>query len=134
MHEVPTTPTLTEAMLPAVAQGAIGMERRTANTRTADFLCAIHNVPTAQRLAAERAFLAALDGSCATSITDLATVDSSSLHFNGKNLGQIARNHCPIRQLHPSMTLWRWDTSWRSAFYHKQNRISSHGKLAMRVL
>lgn len=86
MDEVPATPISPEEMLPAVAQGAIGIERRTADTRTADLLCAIHDVPTAQRLAAERAFLAALDGSCETPIAGLAILDGSSLHFKGEIL------------------------------------------------
>mgnify|MGYP001796735794 CR=1 FL=1 len=57
-----------EEMLPAVAQGAIGIERRADDTRMADMLAALHDHATGERLAAERAFLAALDGSCETPI------------------------------------------------------------------
>ena len=73
-------------MLPAVAQGAIGVERRSDDTRAADMLAAIHDAPTGQRLAAERAFLAALDGSCETPIAGLATLDGNTLHLTGEIL------------------------------------------------
>lgn len=64
-----------EEMLPAVAQGAIGIERRSADSRVAGLLEAIHDGPTGQRLAAERGFLARLDGSCETPIAGLAVLD-----------------------------------------------------------
>ncbi|MCU0907305.1 MAG: hydroxymethylbilane synthase [Rhodobacteraceae bacterium] len=75
-----------EAMLPAVAQGAIGIERRSDDARTAAMLEAIHHGPTGQRLAAERAFLAALDGSCETPIAGLAELQGGSLHLRGEIL------------------------------------------------
>ncbi|MFO7853648.1 MAG: hydroxymethylbilane synthase, partial [Paracoccaceae bacterium] len=64
MTHVARGPIAPEDMLPAVAQGAIGIERREDDARTADMLAAIHHAPTATLLAAERAFLAELDGSC----------------------------------------------------------------------
>ena len=64
-----------EEMLPAVAQGAIGVERREADTRTAALLAAIHDRDTGLRLDAERAFLKTLDGSCQTPIAGLAVLD-----------------------------------------------------------
>jgi hydroxymethylbilane synthase len=73
-------------MLPAVAQGAIGIERRLDDSATAAMLEAIHDTPTAQRLAAERAFLAALDGSCETPIAGLADLDGTSLRLRGEIL------------------------------------------------
>lgn len=75
-----------EDMLPAVAQGAIGIERRLDDSATAAMLEAIHDTPTAQRLAAERAFLAALDGSCETPIAGLADLDGTSLRLRGEIL------------------------------------------------
>ena len=84
--DVPATPVEPEAMLPAVAQGAIGIERRQSDTRVADMLAAIHDAETAQRLAAERAFLAALDGSCETPIAGLAELDGSTLRLRGEVL------------------------------------------------
>lgn len=75
-----------EEMLPAVAQGAIGIERRSDDTRVADMLAAIHDGVTGQRLAAERAFLAALDGSCETPIAGLAELDGGTLRLRGEIL------------------------------------------------
>ncbi|KPA21018.1 Porphobilinogen deaminase [Shimia sp. SK013] len=75
-----------EDMLPAVAQGAIGIERRADDSATAALLEALHDTPTGQRLAAERAFLAALDGSCETPIAGLAELDGSTLRLRGEVL------------------------------------------------
>ena len=86
MDHVPATAIETEVMLPAVAQGAIGIERRVDDTRVADMLAAIHDGPTGQRLAAERAFLAALDGSCETPIAGLAVLEGGTLHLRGEVL------------------------------------------------
>ncbi|MFK7754086.1 MAG: hydroxymethylbilane synthase [Sedimentitalea sp.] len=86
MSDVPATPIDPEAMLPAVAQGAIGIERRQNDTRVAEMLAAIHDTPTGQRLAAERAFLAALDGSCETPIAGLALLDGTTLRLRGEVL------------------------------------------------
>ncbi|MFN4155106.1 MAG: hydroxymethylbilane synthase [Paracoccaceae bacterium] len=76
----------TDEMLPAVAQGAIGIERRSDDTRTATLLAAIHDTPTGLRLTAERAMLARLDGSCETPIAGLATLDGTTLHLRGEIL------------------------------------------------
>ena len=75
-----------EEMLPAVAQGAIGIERRVDDMCSAAMLEAIHDTQTGQRLAAERAFLAALDGSCETPIAGLAELDGSTLRLRGEVL------------------------------------------------
>lgn len=75
-----------EEMLPAVAQGAIGIERRVADARVAAMLDAIHHTETGLRLAAERGFLARLDGSCETPIAGLATVSGSELWLRGEIL------------------------------------------------
>lgn len=86
MGDVPASPIEPEDMLPAVAQGAIGIERRADDSRVAGYLETIHDVVTGQRLAAERAFLATLDGSCETPIAALAVLDGGSLHFRGEIL------------------------------------------------
>lgn len=79
-------PVAAEDMLPAVAQGAIGIERRADDTRAAHMLEAIHDAETGQRLAAERAFLAALDGSCETPIGGLAELSGDRLRLRGEIL------------------------------------------------
>ncbi|MGR3573067.1 hydroxymethylbilane synthase [Brevirhabdus sp.] len=73
-------------MLPEVAQGAIGIERRADDSRAAALLEAIHDIPTAQVLAAERAYLAALDGSCETPIAGLAVLEGGSVKLTGEIL------------------------------------------------
>jgi hydroxymethylbilane synthase len=75
-----------EEMLPAVAQGAIGIERRQGDARAAAMLDAIHDGPTGRRLAAERAFLARLDGSCETPIAGLALIDQGRIWLRGEIL------------------------------------------------
>jgi hydroxymethylbilane synthase len=49
-------------------------------------LAAIHDGETGQRLIAERAFLAALDGSCETPIAGLAELDGGTLRLRGEVL------------------------------------------------
>ncbi len=86
MTDVPRVAIEVEEMLPAVAQGAIGIERRVDDERAATMLAAIHHTPTGQRLAAERAFLAALDGSCETPIGGLAELQGDTLRLRGEIL------------------------------------------------
>ena len=61
-------------MLPAIAQGAIGIEWREEDEQISDILKKIHHEETGQRLNTERAFLAELDGSCQTPIAGLAII------------------------------------------------------------
>ncbi|WP_299984366.1 hydroxymethylbilane synthase [uncultured Ruegeria sp.] len=86
MNEVPATAISPEDMLPAIAQGTIGIERRSDDSRAAEMLEAIHHVETSQRLAAERALLAGLDGSCETPIAGLAEIHDGQLHLRGEVL------------------------------------------------
>jgi hydroxymethylbilane synthase len=86
MTEVVKSAIAPEDVLPAVAQGAIGIERRESDMRAAAMLEAIHDGPTGQRLAAERAFLKGLDGSCETPIAGLAELDGSTLRLRGEIL------------------------------------------------
>ena len=86
MDEVPKYAIEVNDMLPAVAQGAIGIERRIDDTRAADMLAAIHDLQTGQRLAAERMFLKTLDGSCETPIASLAELDGDTLRLRGEVL------------------------------------------------
>ncbi len=66
-------------MLPAAAQGAIGIERRAADDRVAALLAPLNDVATARCVVAERALLAALDGSCRTPIGALAVLEGGDL-------------------------------------------------------
>jgi hydroxymethylbilane synthase len=86
MEDIITKAISTEEMLPAVAQGAIGIERRENDIRIATMLEAIHNSKTGLLLSAERAFLEALDGSCETPIAGLAELSNGNLRFRGEIL------------------------------------------------
>ena len=72
-----------DAFPPAPGQGAIGIETRIGDSAVEQMLSAIHDVPTGQALACERAFLAALDGSCRTPIAGYATISGGRLVFAG---------------------------------------------------
>ncbi|MQB11420.1 hydroxymethylbilane synthase [Agrobacterium sp. ICMP 6402] len=68
---------------PAPAQGAICVESRIGDTRMDELLAPINDRPTFDAVTCERAFLAALDGSCRTPIAGYATCDGEELHFSG---------------------------------------------------
>ena len=72
-----------EILLPAVGQGAIGIEVREDNTRICDILARIDHADTSTAVACERAFLAALDGSCKTPIAGHATISGETVQFRG---------------------------------------------------
>jgi hydroxymethylbilane synthase len=69
--------------LPAVGQGAIGIETRADDAKTRALLEAINDPDTATALAAERAFLAVLDGSCRTPIAGHARIVGGTVRFRG---------------------------------------------------
>ncbi|HEV3242512.1 MAG TPA: hydroxymethylbilane synthase [Methyloceanibacter sp.] len=73
----------TDEMLPAVAQGAIGITRRSDDAKTRDMLQALNDDNTATAVACERAFLAQLEGSCRTPIAGLAEIAEGVLRFRG---------------------------------------------------
>lgn len=85
LADLPVAAVDSAEMLPACGQGAIGIERREDDERTGEMLAAIHDIETEQRLATERAFLAALDGSCETPIGGLAELMvGGRLRFRGE--------------------------------------------------
>jgi hydroxymethylbilane synthase len=73
----------TNEFLPAVGQGAIGIETRADDERTRLAVKAINHPPTLVAVRTERAFLAALDGSCRTPIAGHAVADGTALRFRG---------------------------------------------------
>ncbi|WP_298429864.1 hydroxymethylbilane synthase [uncultured Jannaschia sp.] len=86
MGEVPRRAMDPGDMLPAIAQGAIGIERRADDHAMGDVLAAIHDHDTGLRVEAERAFLRQLDGSCETPIAGLAVLDGGTLRLRGEVL------------------------------------------------
>ena len=83
---VPRVPIDPDEMLPAIAQGAIGVEQRRGDDRVSALLAPIHDAATGHCVAAERAFLAGLDGSCHTPIAGLAELDGDRLRLRGEIL------------------------------------------------
>jgi hydroxymethylbilane synthase len=72
-----------ELMLPAVGQGALAVECRAADEMVHQLLEPLHDAISAACVGAERAMLAALDGSCRTPIAGLAELDGSRLMLEG---------------------------------------------------
>ncbi len=72
-----------DEFLPAVGQGAIGLEARESDTRTREILSRVDHADTSAAVACERAFLAELDGSCKTPIAGHATITDDSVQFRG---------------------------------------------------
>jgi hydroxymethylbilane synthase len=68
-----------ERMLPAVGQGALAIECRSGDGELQQLLAPLHDPASAACVAAERAMLAALDGSCRTPIAGFATIASDRL-------------------------------------------------------
>ncbi len=80
-----------ESMLPAVAQGAIGIEIRIDDEDTAALIAPMNDKTTALCVTAERAFLATLEGSCRTPIAGLARLEGGTLTFKGETLSPDGR-------------------------------------------
>lgn len=71
-------------MLPAPAQGAVGVEIRTADAKTAALIGAIDDPKTHRAILAERAFLAALSADCRSPVAALAYEDGDDLILKGQ--------------------------------------------------
>jgi hydroxymethylbilane synthase len=72
-----------ESFPPAPGQGAICIESRIGDAAVTDLLAPINHGDTSAALACERAFLAALDGSCRTPIAGHAQIEAGQLRFFG---------------------------------------------------
>jgi hydroxymethylbilane synthase len=83
LSHVPASVLEPDEFPPAVGQGAIAIAARADNQRALDQLAAITDADTEVALAAERAFLAVLDGSCRTPIAGHAVIADGELQFYG---------------------------------------------------
>ncbi len=72
-----------ESFLPAVGQGALGIETRQGDEEVTEIVSAINHLPTWQAISAERAFLYALGGGCRAPIAALGTVNGDILKLKG---------------------------------------------------
>lgn len=73
----------TEIMLPAVAQGTLGIQTRDADNEINALVDQLNDPETVVRTKAERAFLTRLEGGCQVPIAAYATLDGDSLHLKG---------------------------------------------------
>ncbi|GAB1364755.1 hypothetical protein MASR1M32_39910 [Rhodobacter sp.] len=113
MADVARSAIAPEEMLPACAQGAIGVERRQADDRVAALLAPIHHGPTGLRLAAERAFLTRLDGSCETPIAGLAVLEGDRLWLRGEILRPDGTDAVGASRAGRRARGRRWVLRWR---------------------
>lgn len=72
-----------EMMLPAVGQGAVGIESRIDDQKTNDMIAKLHHQETAYAVDAERAFLATLEGGCQVPIGCYGLIDDGKLYLRG---------------------------------------------------
>ena len=78
-------------MLPAVAQAAVGAVARGGDAEILAMLRPLDHEASHICIAAERAFLTVLDGSCRTPIAGLATLSGSTLTLRGQVLSPDGR-------------------------------------------
>jgi hypothetical protein len=72
-----------DEMLPAVAQGAIGIQCRSNDERSLKYLAGLNHQTTKIAVDCERSFLATLDGNCKTPIAGQARMEGDKLVFRG---------------------------------------------------
>ncbi|KAK1742723.1 porphobilinogen deaminase [Skeletonema marinoi] len=72
-----------DEMLPAVAQGAIGIQCRSDDERSLKYIDALNHMDTHVCVNCERAFLEALDGNCKTPIAGQARIVDGQIVFRG---------------------------------------------------
>jgi hydroxymethylbilane synthase len=72
-----------EVSLPAVGQGVLGIEARAGDEETRSRLAALEHAPTRQVVAAERAFLAKLEGGCTVPLAAYAVLEGGELWLRG---------------------------------------------------
>ena len=99
-----------ETFLPAVGQGAIALAARSDDQATLGLVAAIDHRDSASALAAERAFLAVLDGSCRTPIAAHARIEGGRLVLRGQILkpdGSQAHEICHTAGREDAETLGR---------------------------
>ena len=72
-----------EQSLPAIGQGAIGIECRTDDTRVHEYLSVLHDTTTSLRITAERAMNQRLNGGCQVPIAGFAEIENDHIHLRG---------------------------------------------------
>jgi len=80
--------------LPAGGQGAVGIEYRQSDTRTAELLAPLQHDLTARCVRAERAMVRKLDGGCDVPIASYAVIEGDQLWLRGEWVLPMARHCC----------------------------------------
>jgi hydroxymethylbilane synthase len=96
-----------DTMLPAVAQGAIGIETRVDDTETAVLVAPLNDEATAVCITAERAFLSKLEGSCRTPIAGHAELRNGAVHIVGEILTPDGRESFTLARTGPGQSAMR---------------------------
>ena len=78
-----TQPFSFDLMLPAIGQGALGLELRRDDHKTRDILAFLDHHPTRIAVEAERSFLMGLKGGCQLPIAGFARFRNDSIHLDG---------------------------------------------------
>ncbi|MGL6073185.1 MAG: hydroxymethylbilane synthase [Fimbriiglobus sp.] len=91
-------------MLPAVGQGAIGLECREADTETRAILASLNHTPTWQRVNAERAMLSALGGGCLVPIGTTSVIEDGLLTLRGSVLSVDGKRRIAATHSGPATT------------------------------
>ncbi len=82
-----------DTMLPAPAQGAIGVETRMDAADIRAVLAAVNHAPTHHCVSAERALLAALNAGCRSPVAALATIEGAMIHLRAEILSMDGTLH-----------------------------------------
>ena len=98
MEDVAKSVLSVEEMLPAVSQGALGIECREGDEAVRALLAPIACATTTTALDAERGLLAELDGSCRTPIAALARIAGDSLTLDGLLFLPDGSRHWAVRR------------------------------------
>jgi hydroxymethylbilane synthase len=92
------TPVPIDVMLPAPAQGAVGIETLRDNEEVRALLSAIDHADTSDCVRAERAVLEALGGTCHSPIAALAQIEGESISLRAEILSPDGREHIAMAQ------------------------------------
>ena len=100
-------------MLPAVGQGALGIEARADDAATREALACLDHPPTHAAVKAERAMLAVLHGGCMAPIAAWGRIEGEQLVLTGRVLDPAGTRKLEATQAGRRMKRNRWAEAWR---------------------
>lgn len=102
LSDIITRPMQLDEMLPAVAQGAIGIEIRDGDSATMELLQPLRHLETEITVGAERGFLIELDGSCRTPLAAHATLNGDTVSLKVMALTKDGENQFETSRVGPA--------------------------------